>query len=70
MAKYKLKACPFCSSTEVRPWRMLGSNRFYHVLCSECGAHGPLFEEFDSSKKGMEGAVILWNKRNTTFSLD
>jgi len=70
MAKYKMKSCPFCFSTDVGPWRMLGSNRFYHVKCSACGALGPMFEEFDSSKKGMEGSVRLWNKRNMIFNQD
>jgi Lar family restriction alleviation protein len=70
MAKYKMKSCPFCFSTETRPDRMLGSSRFFHVLCTGCGAHGPLFEDLDSSKKGMTGAVKLWNKRNMTFSQD
>ena len=65
-----MKSCPFCFSTDVGPWRKLGSNRFYHDKCSTCGALGSMFEEFDSSKKGMEGSVRLWNKRSMIFNQD
>lgn len=70
MAKTKLKPCPFCESNEVKPWRMLGSPRFYMIMCTECGALGPMFEEYDSSKKGTEGSIALWNKRGSIFKLD
>ena len=70
MAKYKMKPCPFCSSSEIRADRLLGSNRLYHVKCSTCGSAGPLFEEFDSAKKGMEGSVNLWNNRFTVSNQD
>jgi len=68
MKKTKLNPCPFCNSTVLRSDRMLGSNRFYHVMCTSCGALGPLFEEYDSYKKGYNGAIELWNKRDTTFN--
>ena len=42
---------------------MLGSSRFYHILCTNCGTTGPLVEEWDSKKKGVELSVNLWNKR-------
>ena len=70
MAKTKLKPCPFCESTEVKPWRMLGSPRFYQIMCTSCGAVGPMFEEYDSNKKGTEGSIALWNKRGSIFKLD
>jgi len=63
MAKTKLKPCPFCESSQVKPWRMLGSPRFYQIMCTRCGAVGPMFEEYDSFKKGTEGSISLWNKR-------
>ena len=70
MAKTKLKPCPFCESSEVKPWRMLGSPRFYQIMCTSCGAVGPMFEEYDSNKKGTEGSIALWNKRGSIFKLD
>ena len=42
---------------------MLGSSRLYHILCTNCGTTGPLVEEWDSKKKGVELSANLWNKR-------
>jgi len=65
MSKIKLKGCPFCNSVDAIVRLMLGSTRFYHVMCNECGCLGPLVEEWDSKKKGIELASIAWNKRKT-----
>ena len=70
MPKPKLKPCPFCESDKLKPWRMLGSPRFYQILCTSCGTLGPMFEEYDSLKKGTEGSIALWNKRGSIFKLD
>ena len=63
MSKIKLKECPFCGGDVVSPRLLLGSSRFYHIMCIECGATGPLEEEYDSKKKGIELASASWNKR-------
>ena len=61
--KLNVNPCPFCGSTKCEPRLMLGSSRFYHILCTNCGTTGPLVEEWDSKKKGVELSVNLWNKR-------
>lgn len=65
MNKIILKECPFCGGDDLGPRLLLGSNRFYHIMCVECGATGPLEEEYDSKKKGIELASVSWNKRKT-----
>ena len=32
-------------------------------MCLECGATGPVKEEYDSKKKGVEQASLSWNNR-------
>lgn len=63
MNKIILKECPFCGSEVIGPRTLLGSKRFHHIMCLECGATGPVEEEYDSKKKGIEQASLSWNNR-------
>lgn len=62
MPKYDLKSCPFCNGNKLVAWKMLGSERFYNIMCQECGAMGPQIEN-DHKPTAIRSASEAWNKR-------
>jgi len=60
--KYDLKPCPFCNSKKLIEWQMLGSQRFWNIMCTKCGAMGPQIEN-DHKPTAIRCISESWNKR-------
>jgi len=62
MSDEELKPCPFCGMDWLEV-HVKGSERgpAYQVVCSECGASGPVAE------REREVAMTAWNTHHTTF---
>ncbi len=60
--KYDLKPCPYCGSSKIKPWLMLGSNRYWNLMCHDCGSMGPQVEN-DHKPTALRCISELWNKR-------
>jgi Lar family restriction alleviation protein len=60
--KYDLKPCPFCNSKDLINWKMLGSDRFYNIMCRKCGAMGPQIEQ-DHTPTAIRSISEAWNRR-------
>ena len=60
--KYDLEPCPYCGSSNLPPWLMIGSNRFWNLMCYDCGSMGPQTEN-DHKPTALRVISELWNKR-------
>ncbi|MBL0142615.1 MAG: Lar family restriction alleviation protein [Betaproteobacteria bacterium] len=59
-----LAPCPFCGSEDGPALDRLW-HEMHRVICSECGAEGPMFENarLHNGKWAKDAARIAWNKR-------